>query len=238
MRAWLDGLLAILLAPACVSCSRTLPSPTRGCVCEHCWRRLDRLVPPLCARCGEPAVPGPAALHACAHDRGHFRALSAVRAVGPHDGVLRDLVHALKYDGRRSLARPLGALMREAAEPLVQASQACVPVPLHPSRRRERGFNQAADLARHLGLPVVHALRRTRRTETQTSLPAPDRHANVTGAFAVTRRAAVLRGSQVLLVDDVRTTGATLEACAQALREAGVGEVCAVTAARAALPRA
>jgi len=112
-----------------------------------------------------------------------------------------------------------------------------VPVPLHRARRRSRGFNQADDLARHIGPPVVHALRRTRHTRTQTALPAPERRANVAGAFAVTSRAAALLGATVLLVDDVRTTGATLEACATALKEqAGVRAVFALTAARVETP--
>lgn len=127
--------------------------------------------------------------------------------------------------------------MREAGGHLVESCDAAVPVPLHPRRRRERGYNQATDLARHLGLPVVDALARTRHTGTQTALPAADRHANVSGAFRVTRRVSALAGSSVVLVDDVRTTGATLEACARVLREAGVREVFAVTAARVATPR-
>ena len=107
-----------------------------------------------------------------------------------------------------------------------------VPVPLHPSRRRERGFNQASDLAKQLGVPVIAALRRTRATPTQTGLPAARRHRNVRDAFALTRAGRRLAGARVLVVDDVSTTGATLEACARVLKEAGVVEVRALTAAR------
>ena len=110
---------------------------------------------------------------------------------------------------------------------------ACVvPVPLHPSRRRHRGFNQAADLARQLGIPVVHALRRARATATQTGLPAGRRHRNMRDAFGMTEAAAALAGAVVVLIDDVSTTGATLEACAGALKDAGIAEVRALTAAR------
>jgi ComF family protein len=105
-------------------------------------------------------------------------------------------------------------------------------VPLHRSRRRERGFNQAADLAGHLGLPVRHALRRTRATAPQTGLPSAQRHRNVRRAFRVTRDGRAVAGSTVVLVDDVSTTGATLEACARVLKEAGAREVRALTAAR------
>jgi ComF family protein len=149
---------------------------------------------------------------------------------------LRAILHAFKYDNRRSLARPLAALMRMRAAPLLDGAACAVPVPLHPSRRRQRGFNQAADLAAHLGLPVLHALHRTRRTRTQTELPAAQRHKNVRGAFALRRSSAIerrLQGSIVVLVDDVCTTGATLDACARSLKLAGVDEVRALTVARA-----
>jgi ComF family protein len=160
------------------------------------------------------------------------------RAIGAYDGTLRAIVHAFKYDGRRSLAVPLAALIHARAGGLVDTADVVVPVPLHPTRLCQRGFNQAADLARALGLPVVCALKRVRATPTQTSLPAARRHRNVRNAFAATRQARALAGRTVLLVDDVSTTGATLEACARALKETGVGTVLAVTAARVVqLPR-
>ena len=126
--------------------------------------------------------------------------------------------------------------MRQRGADLLAEAGCAVPVPLHPARRRQRGFNQASDLARHLGLPVHHALRRVRATPTQTGLPAVQRHRNVRDAFAATPSARALAGRTVVLVDDVSTTGATLEACARALKEAGVGEVLALTAARVVTP--
>lgn len=157
--------------------------------------------------------------------------MSRSAAIGAYDGALRCIVHALKYDGRRSVAPRLGALMRESGRGVLRDADGVVPVPLHPRRQRERGFNQAADLAVHLGVPVVHALRRTRPTVSQVALPADDRRANVRGVFAIARRAPV-RGSRLVLVDDVSTTGATLEACAEALVAGGAAEVYALTAAR------
>ncbi len=127
--------------------------------------------------------------------------------------------------------------MRERGAELIDGAACAVPVPLHPSRLRHRGFNQSADLARGLGLPVAHALRRIRATTVQADLPAAQRHRNVRGAFAVTRRGRTLTDAVVLLVDDVSTTGATLNACAQALKEAGVREVRALTAARVVTSR-
>jgi ComF family protein len=142
------------------------------------------------------------------------------------------VVHALKYEGRRSLARPLARLMRRRGADVLDGADYLVPVPLHPSRRRQRGFNQAEDLARHIGLPVLSALRRTRATRPQLDLPAAQRHRNVRRAFALTQGGRHAAGRTVVLVDDVSTTGATLQACARVLKEAGAAEVRALTAAR------
>jgi ComF family protein len=235
MRDWCDALIVLLLGPLCAACAEPLDRPTRGCICDACWRAIIRTASPCCDRCGGPLdlqSPLPNAGATCSHCAQTPSSIDAVRAIGPHEGSLRHIVHALKYDARRSIAPRLAALMREAAADLLHGADAVVPVPLHQRRRRSRGFNQAADIARHLGRPVVHALVRTRHTPTQTALPAADRRANVADAFRVTRHAPALRGAAVVLVDDVRTTGATLEACASALRRAGVSRVAAVTAAR------
>jgi ComF family protein len=142
-------------------------------------------------------------------------------------------VHALKYAGRRSLARPLAALMERHGGDVMEGAQLVIPVPLHRSRKQARGFNQASEIARHLPVPMVSALRRVRATVSQTDLPAAKRHANVRGAFALARRARMLRGATVVLIDDVSTTGATLDACARVLLDgAGAREVRALTAAR------
>ena len=127
--------------------------------------------------------------------------------------------------------------MRDRCRWALDGADLTVPVPLHPSRRRERGFNQALDLARGLGLPVTLALRRTRATESQTGLAGSERHKNVLKAFASSRlpwRARSVVNRIVVLVDDVCTTGATLDQCASVLRTMGAREVRAVTAARVA----
>jgi ComF family protein len=121
--------------------------------------------------------------------------------------------------------------MRISGADVLADADVAVAVPLHRKRRRMRGFNQADDIAAHLGLRVARVLRRTRATLSQTDLPAARRHANVRGAFALRWRANVA-GLRVVLVDDVCTTGATLEACARVLRDAGAAEVRALTAAR------
>jgi ComF family protein len=168
----------------------------------------------------------------CPRCRRSPRIISRAGAVGLYDGSLRNIIHAFKYDGRRSLARPLAMRMREGGEAVLIGADFAVPVPLHFRRRIERGFNQAADLAAHIGIPWIGALKRVRATAMQAGLPASRRHANVRNAFAASRRAPMLRDAVVLLIDDVCTTGATLEACARVLKTAGAREVRALTAAR------
>jgi ComF family protein len=157
--------------------------------------------------------------------------------------VLRDLVHAIKFDHRRSLATPLGTMLRPAAADVLTDADALVPVPLHPWRLWRRGFNQAEDLARALSdhrVPVLRALRRARATQPQSALHANARRANVSGAFRVnawTARGEAswqsrLAGATLVLVDDVTTTGATLGEAARVLLAAGAREVRAVTLAR------
>ena len=235
LRAIADGIVAVLLAPSCAACRRPLDAPTRGAVCGACWSAIRRFTPPLCTRCGETL----ASWRGIALDRGLCprcrrvsSALSQMRAIGPHEGSLRAVLHALKYDGRRSLAPPLARLMLESCGAALEDIDVCVPVPLHHWRLWRRGFNQAEDLARRLERPVRRLLVRTRATRPQMDLPAARRHANVRGAFRVTDFARV-GGLRIALIDDVCTTGATLEACARVLREAGAGDVVAVTAARA-----
>ena len=235
-----DGLIAVLLAPACAACNASLPYPARGPVCQSCWDAIRSFTPPLCRRCGDP-LPSWRVISVeagvCPRCRRRPSALTESRAIGAYDGSLRAIVHAFKYGGCRSLARGLGARLRESAAGLLGNADIVVPVPLHRSRRRGRGFNQARELARHLGLPLVDALRRTRATPSQTDLPAAARHGNVRDAFALARPwlpwlALNVEGSRIVLVDDVSTTGATIEACARVLRAAGAADVSAVTAAR------
>ena len=124
--------------------------------------------------------------------------------------------------------------MAQAGAGILDGADFLVPVPLHIARHYGRGFNQASELARHIGIPSVNVLRRRRATATQTDLPEAERHRNVRNAFAVRRGARRrLQGATVILIDDVSTTGATLDACASVLLEAGVSEVRALTAARA-----
>ena len=229
-----DAALAVLLAPACACCAGPLDEPTAGPVCRGCWSSIVPITPPVCDTCGDP-LPSWRVISVersrCPRCRRRRGAVTRSRAIGAYDGALRDIVHALKYDGRRQLAQRLGARLAASAADLIAGADVAVPVPLHPARRRARGYNQAADIARSLGLPVLPALRRIRATRSQTDLPASRRHANVRSAFALAGRVEVT-GLTMVLVDDVSTTGATIEACARVLLAAGAREVRAVTAAR------
>jgi ComF family protein len=215
LTATADALIAVTLAPRCVSCDVPLDEPTRGCVCRPCWNLI-----------------APAQAHSSFSD-----AITIARAGGDFQGALRDAIHAFKYEGRRSLAALLGGLMRSAGSDLLRDAHGVVPVPLHPWRHFRRGFNQAAHLGRTLGLPMTHALWRTRATSSQSGLTAAARRRNVGGAFRLSplmstrAQERLLRDQIVVIVDDVRTTGATLNACAEVLLDAGVREVRALTAA-------
>ncbi len=224
-RAW-RALVAALFPARCLGCRR------RGApFCPACWQALPRLRGTLCPRCARPlAVAGTCA--ACAR---RPPALRAVRAACVYDGAIRAAIHRLKYGQERHLADPLAALLLEclAARPLTV--DALVPVPLDRARARARGYNQAgllaAPVAAALGVPVAADwLARQRPTRPQVGLSAAARRANVRGAFRCPTPD--VAGRRVLLVDDVMTTGATLEACAEALVAAGAARVYGLVVAR------
>ena len=232
IRLLADALTAAIVAPGCACCARPLEHPTDGAVCGSCWSALPLSREPLCDVCGDAILSWHSGRARCGRCQASSRIISRGRSIGPYEGTLREMLHALKYDGRRSLAAPLGRLMAAHGQAVLGGADAVVPTPLHFVRRYRRGFNQATELARHVGLPVLDVLRRTRATVTQTDLPEGKRHDNVRGAFRV--RGTVPPGSILVVVDDVSTTGATLDECASALLKAGAREVRGLTAARAA----
>ena len=216
--------------------------PPRCLVCQgegsflhpRCEERLPRLLAPYCEGCSQP---GGAPL--CGPCRERPLALEGVRAPFLYEGPVREAVHRLKYRGERALAPFLGRLAAQHLREHPLPVEVLAPVPLHPRRERERGYNQALLLAEALaqeaGLPVVKgALRRVRATPPQVqAATAAQRWENTRGAFFVTR-ATALQGRCVLLIDDVCTTGATLDACARVLRQAGASAVWGLVLAREA----
>jgi ComF family protein len=236
-RLLLDPVLAALFPSRCAACAASLARPTRGPLCEDCWAALPRHRGPQCG-CGFPLQRGADA--PCGRCRRSLSAVGRGYSLGPYQGSLRVLLHELKYHGRRRIADRLAELICEdpAARTLLSARAVIVPVPLHPRRRSERGFNQsellAAALARRAGFPLhARALVRRKDTPPQTGLSAAARRRNVAGAFAV-REHPCVHGRTILLVDDVLTTGATARACAGALRAAGAAAVDLMTVARVA----
>lgn len=237
------GLLHLVFPTPCHVCRRPLDLARRSALCGRCWDALERMPRDGCARCGWP-FPGPAGAggvewplcQRCRETRDEFEVARAVLRYRD-GGVARAAILLAKHGGGLRVLRYLAALMAEAApQDLMEGGwQTVVPVPLHWLRRWRRGFNQADVLAwaigRRYGLPVQRrCLVRARPTPPQHG-DATARRRNVRGAFRV-RRPGRIAGTRVLLVDDVFTTGATANACAAALRDAGASAVGVLTLAR------
>ncbi len=255
LRSQMDSLgIAVFPAP-CAICDTPLARLSRAPICGACWADLPPQVGTLCLRCGEALgahlfasedrAPGDWLCRPC---RVVPPAFERAVAHGHYRGNMRTLLHLLKYDGIEPIARPLGALMaaQVAALPGLPREMTVVPVPLFAGKRRQRGFNQAELLARSL----AHALRkqglrfrvetgllaRRRATESQAALSPSGRRRNLQAAFAVPKADSggkPLEGRDLLLIDDIFTTGATARAASAALRRAGAREVWVATAARA-----
>ena len=227
--------LDIALPTLCVACRE--PVDGEG-VCAKCWANLSFIAPPICPRLGIPFVydPGPGLLsmEAIADPPAYARARAAVR----YDDVAKTLVHALKYQDRTDLAPAMGRWMARAGRELLDEAELMVPVPLHWKRGWSRRYNQSGALARAIerqtGVKVAsEALRRIRPTQQQIGLSRSERASNVQGAFQVAAdRKADIAGRRVVLVDDVLTSGATVDACARALLRAKAASVDVLVFAR------
>jgi ComF family protein len=235
MRATLRPLLNVALPPLCPSCRE--PVRDAGALCPACWSKLNFIARPYCERLGIPFAydPGPGILsmQAIAEPPAYARARAAVR----FDEVARALVHALKYGDRLDLAPTLGRWMASAGRELLADTDALVPVPLHWRRLWARRFNQSAALALAISaaarVPVSTALKRVRPTPQQVGLSRTERAENMQGAFRVPAAAkAEVVGRRLVLVDDVLTSGATVDACARVLLRAGAAAVDVLVFAR------
>ena len=222
-----SALLDFAFLPFCSLCRKSLNDGER-IVCEGCWSKMEVLAGPCCPRCGAPA-PGPGG--GCLNCSGRAFRFGGARVLAGFDEGAQALIHLLKYREKPSVGVRLGRMLGEAVrgDSRMSGVDLILPVPLHRSRVRERGYNQSALIARGvgeaLGRPVEEkALARTRATRTQTELSAEERVQNVSAAFVV-RRPERVAGLRLLLVDDVITTGSTLDACAGVLLEAGAAEV-------------
>ncbi|MBA2565910.1 MAG: ComF family protein [Gemmatimonadetes bacterium] len=229
-------LVAVFFPPLCLLCEAPV-GDERPEVCRACREGFRRPRPPLCRRCGSPRSRAEATCGFCAR----WAAVSCARSALLFAGPVRGWIHGLKYAGMEALAalavEPLNSCWRDAPE-LGREASALVPVPLYPARRRERGYNQSELLALRLGetigMPCLPLLQRRRPTRPQVGLDAAARRGNVRDAFVVPAdRRAHCRGRTFVLMDDVLTTGATLEEAAGALLGAGASRVDALTLARA-----
>jgi competence protein ComFC len=233
----LEALASLFYPATCVVCTANVERSEY--LCADCQRRAPRIVAPFCAKCSEPfpgAITQTFRCANCEHRVLHFDcAVAAYRS----RGLVRKLVHEFKYARQRHLRYPVAAWLRETLrDPRLHGRHfdVIVPVPLHPARERERGFNQAMLLAELLAasttVPLRGVLERTRYTTTQTAYDRAERMENLHGAFRL-RKNQDVRDLRVLLIDDVLTTGSTLSECARVLRAAGAVSVHAATAARA-----
>ncbi len=228
--------LDLALPPLCPACRAPVGSSSG--LCASCWAKLSPIERPFCERLGIPFVydPGPGLLsmQAIADPPSYQRARAAVR----YDDVARALVQAYKYGDRLDLAPTLARWMARAGAELLSDADVIVPVPLHWRRLWARRFNQSALLAKLIGgataVPVDYdTLKRIKPTLQQVGLSKPERAANVQGAFRVAaEHKAAISGRRALLIDDVLTSGATLDACARALLRAGARDVDVLVFAR------
>lgn len=214
------------------------PSHCIGCgksgtfLCESCQCTLYRIVPPICTKCGRPESTG--AL--CPTCWGWRSQIDGIRSPFRFDGVVRQAIHELKYRNLRAIASHLAGLLYIYLQTSPVTGDILIPVPLHAKRLRYRGYNQSSLIARYLGeltglLVVEGCLIRVKDTPSQARTETVDeRHRNVINAFSYTRER--IDGKGVLLIDDVCTSGATLEACATVLKSAGASSVWGLTLAR------
>jgi ComF family protein len=236
----LRGLLNMLLPPRCLACRCVVAQPDS--LCAACWLSMRFIAAPLCERCGLPLElappPGSASFCACPPHR-----FSQARSVLVYDDACRPMILGLKYTDATHLAPGFAAWMARAGSDILADADLLAPVPLHRWRLLKRRYNQAALLAqgvgRRCGVSVLaDLLIRRRPTRPQEGLTRAGRRRNVRGAFVLRPRyMARVAGKRVVLIDDVLTTGATLDECARALLAAGAAEVCVLTLARVPLSR-
>ena len=233
----LQAAISLLYPPTCTICREHVRAGEY--LCNGCEAKILRIVPPFCETCSEPfegSINTAFSCANCAHRTIHFEA--AVAAYRGR-GIVREVIHEFKYRGQIHLRYLVARWLRAALDDerlRDQQFDIIVPVPLHPARQRERGFNQAGLLADLLSaqssISCSRLLKRVRYTTTQTALDRSERMENLHNAFRL-RKNADVRGLRVLLIDDVLTTGSTLSECARVLKRAGAKSVHAATAARA-----
>ncbi len=232
--AWIkqsgQTLLDLILPPRCVNCETT-----NSWLCDDCLSQVDIINRPICQKCGTPHTAAPFSCSQCAHHPLKF--INGIRAAAFfEDNPIRPAIHALKYNNHKAIADTLAQLLYDACQRHNLTFDVIMPVPLHKSRYKTRGYNQsellARGLSRRLNIPLdTRTLVRTKKTKSQMTLGAEERQQNVAGAF--TTKPGRPLAQQILLIDDVCTTGSTLDACAAALTTSGAATVWGLTLAKA-----
>lgn len=211
-------LLDLISPPRCVNCEAA-----NSWLCDACQNQIDIIKEPVCQICGTPLSGESSSCLQCSHHP--LKSMNGIRVVAFfEDNPIRPAIHALKYRNHKAIADTLAQLLADAYQRYNIVADVIMPVPLHASRYKERGYNQSELLTRglsyRLNIPLdTRTLVRTRKTKSQMKLGAEERHQNVTGAFTV--RESRLKPRRILLIDDVCTTGSTLDACAAALKASG-----------------
>ena len=233
-------ILDLFLPTSCSYCNSPVADSAVPFFCSSCWSDFSCIADPVCPLCGKPFESSEALSrspsHHCLSCRQTPPTFDQAVSIGYFEGPLREAIHQFKYRPCRALGRPLALWMAKNIRP-VGGIDRIVPVPLHTSRLRQRGFNQALilayELSRTFSLPLsFDNLQRVRPTRPQVELSGTERIKNVAGAFEL-RWPGEMRDRDVLLIDDVYTTGATMNECARVLKDAGASRVTALTIARA-----
>lgn len=226
---WYTAALDVLFPPKCITCGSK-----NGWFCEKCLNAIPLTPQSVCKKCGN-ILAAQQACHQCQlYPLNH---IDGIYSFAPFEGhLIRPAIHGLKYKGYKVLAGPLGQLLIRAYHRYDITADVIIPVPLHQSRFKERGYNQSAALAKELSrildIPLsTQILSRTRKTEVQARLTGKERRQNVYQAF-VCHNSNSLQGRTILLIDDVCTTGFTMDACAAALKEGGAMCVWGLTVAK------
>ena len=239
MTPFLTALIDFFFPPKCLLCGGSLGELPDDHSCPLCTERMKLFSHPRCPCCGLGFGDTPGEDHLCSTCLTEERYFTRARAIGPYEGLMAEAIHRFKYQGASRLAKPLGTLLSEYKDPEFpfSAFELILSIPLHPRRLRQRGFNQSLLLARCVSrkhsIPLdFTALQRTRHTEPQTQLSGSERQKNIRGAFEV-GRPDLIAGKHILLIDDVFTTGSTVQECAKVLLKAEAKQVDVLTLARA-----
>ncbi|MEW6606332.1 MAG: ComF family protein [bacterium] len=236
-----DDLINFIFPSKCRTCGKLLPTLAEKYICNECFSKINRVSPPYCDKCGKMLVESFNEIEKplCEECQIHKKHFLKARIMGVYEGILRESIHIFKFEKKICMQKPLSELLvnylKEQQGDLISQIDFIIPVPLHRKRFRVRGFNQAQLLAFHIGryfnLPLNLDLKRIRFTTPQMNLEREQRIQNIKGAFAV-KNQNIITNKHLLLVDDIFTTGATVNECSKVLMKAGAKQVFVLTLAR------